>query len=372
MFSALADDDDEPQQQQKVVQKKAAPAQPKKQDERPKTAAPPKFQDLGDFEGVTGQETKTRGGFRGGRGGQRGGRGGARGGRGERREGEEGRSPPRGGFRGGRGGRGGRGERREGEEGGFEPRGDNTDRPRGRGRATRGRGGRPQGEEGAAVEGGDEGVLYVQRKERVDHVGKDQHFQGKKTEQWHPYDRRSGTGRGRDVAKGGHGKGNVGKVEDEIKYGEEVTPATEENKVEKTAVEGVDQEEVPQLEGSPDVKRQREEPVEEEEEKGLTLQEFLAQKKTVGIKKEARLAEQVVKANIEKVVKDSEKTQQINSQLKDRDLYATGRQEGADLLGFQGGDDEYYPREERSGRGGRRGGRGGNRGGAARGGNQGG
>jgi hypothetical protein len=33
----------------------------------------------------------------------------------------------------------------------------------------------------------------------------------------HPYDRRSGTGRGRDVAKEGHGKGNWGKpVEDDV------------------------------------------------------------------------------------------------------------------------------------------------------------
>lgn len=118
------------------------------------------------------------------------------------------------------------------------------------------------------------------------------------------------------------------------------------------------------------MKRARDEPIEEEEEKGQTLQDFLAKKKTVGIKKEARKAEEVSKSNIEKVEKQADRIQSIASQLKDRDTYAIGRQEGADLLGFQGGDDEFV-REERSGRGGRRGGRGGARGGQ-RGGAQGG
>lgn len=324
MFSAFADDDDEPQQQ-KVAQKKpqTVAAQPKKQDQpRPQTAVKQfKQEDLGDFEAVTGNEPRVRGGFRGGRGGNRGGRGGARGGRGERREGEEGR----GGFRGGRGGfRGGRGERREGEEGAQENRGDGTDRPRGRGRGGRGRGARPLGEDGQPIEGGDEGVLYVQRKEKTDHVGKDEHFKGKRNEQWHPYDRRSGTGRGRDLNKGGHGKGNVGKVEDEVKFGEEVTPG-EEVKTEKVQVEGAEEEETPQAEAGSPEKRQREEPVEEEEQKGLTLQEYLASKKTVGLKKEARAVEAVQKANIEKVEKTTDRTQQINSQLNNRDLYATGK-----------------------------------------------
>lgn len=51
------------------------------------------------------------------------------------------------------------------------------------------------------------------------------------------------------------------------------------------------------------MKRARDEPIEEEEEKGQTLQDFLAKKKTVGIKKEARKAEEVSKSNIEKVEK---------------------------------------------------------------------
>lgn len=361
MFSALADDDDEPQQQQKTVQQKkpVQQAQPKPQEQRPKTAKPLRTEDLADFDGVTGQETRTRGGARGGRGGRggfRGERGGARGGfrGGERREGEEG--APRRGRGEYRGGRGGRGERREGEEG-NEPRAEG-DRPRGRGRG-RGRG-RPQGE-GATVEG-DEGVLYVDRKEKVDFQGKEEHFQGKKNEKWHPFDRRSGTGRGRDVAKGGHGKGNWGKPADEVNATEGTEPVVggEETKVQATPTEeGADAQ---PKEEEVEERRPREEPVEEEEEKGLTLQEFLAQKKSAGIRKEARKPEEVKKAGIEKVEKQADRVNQINSSLRDRDLYATGKAEGADLMGFQGGDDDF-PREERSGRGGRRGGRGGARGG---------
>jgi hypothetical protein len=83
--------------------------------------------------------------------------------------------------------------------------------------------------------------------------------------------------------------------------------------------------------------QEREEVVDKEEEENknkLTLQEYLAQKKTVGLRKEARKPEEVKKAGIEKVEKQADKTTSINNQLKERDLYATSKQEGADLLGF--------------------------------------
>lgn len=61
---------------------------------------------------------------------------------------------------------------------------------------------------------GDEGVLYDAPKEHVDFQGKHEGFTGKQREQWHPFDRKSGTGRGKELIKGGHGKANWGDLED--------------------------------------------------------------------------------------------------------------------------------------------------------------
>lgn len=60
-------------------------------------------------------------------------------------------------------------------------------------------------------------MIIGEKKERVDWRGKSSGFRGKPRHQGdHPYDRKSGTGRGRELAKGGHGKGNWGDVKDEI------------------------------------------------------------------------------------------------------------------------------------------------------------
>ncbi len=403
MFSMLAEhDDDEPQVKTQV---KKAPVQVKKAEVKPQTAKP-RADFANDFDGVTGDDQRQpsrggrggrggdRGGFRGGRGGDRGGRGGFRGGRGERPEGQEGER--RGGFRGGRGERaegeegerrggyrGGRGERAEGEDGerrggyrgrgGF--RGGRGERAEGEEGETsyrgRGRGGRGRGR-GAAVEGeGDEGVTQYVRKERVDYAGKEEHFEGKRREQWHPYDRKSGTGRGtRDLAKGGHGRGNLGNTEDVVKHGEDVG---ENSPVKKVEVEGEQPEATEETETKAEVEERprREEIVdaEEEENKGkLTLQEYLAQKKTVNIKKEVRAHEEIKKnANVEEIKRDgSDRIEAKFTSLKSQDIYSAGtaKSENVELLGFQaGGDDEWVPRETRGrgGRGGRgaRGGRGG-------------
>lgn len=108
----------------------------------------------------------------------------------------------------------------------------------------------------------------------------------------------------------------------------------------------------------------REEPVEEEEEKGgMTLEEYLAQRKTVNIKKEARKPEEIKKANIEKAERAEDRNEPKQSSIKNQELYnvSLAVSENAQLLGFQGEEEEYYPRESRrGGRGGRgRGGRGG-------------
>ena len=42
------------------------------------------------------------------------------------------------------------------------------------------------------------------------HRGKTHYYSGKPREDYHPYDRKSGTGRGREVKREGHGKGNWG------------------------------------------------------------------------------------------------------------------------------------------------------------------
>jgi hypothetical protein len=67
------------------------------------------------------------------------------------------------------------------------------------------------------VQEGDEGILYLAPKEPTDFFGKHDAFQGKSREQWHPFDKKTGTGRGKELPKGGHGKGNWGNLDDELK-----------------------------------------------------------------------------------------------------------------------------------------------------------
>jgi plasminogen activator inhibitor 1 RNA-binding protein len=63
----------------------------------------------------------------------------------------------------------------------------------------------------------DTGMVLTDTKEHVDFLGKHEGFQGKPREKWHPYDRKSGTGRGKELPKSGHGKGNWGNLGDELK-----------------------------------------------------------------------------------------------------------------------------------------------------------
>ena len=95
---------------------------------------------------------------------------------------------------------------------------------------------------------------------------------------------------------------------------------------------------------------------EEEETKQLTLEEYLAQKKRPGFKKEARAPEALKKENIEKVETGKQKIETISSNIKNAEVHtiSTGKTETAQLLGFQG-EEEEYPRERgfRGGRGGR-------------------
>ena len=60
----------------------------------------------------------------------------------------------------------------------------------------------------------------------MDFQGRHEGYNGKPRETWHPYDRKSGTGRGREVVKQGHGKANWGDLKDELALGERSLPAS--------------------------------------------------------------------------------------------------------------------------------------------------
>lgn len=64
-----------------------------------------------------------------------------------------------------------------------------------------------------SAENGDEDPGQVQdrvRRERPPRDNREERFEGKKREEWHPQDRKSGTGRGRRDQKDGEGKAGWG------------------------------------------------------------------------------------------------------------------------------------------------------------------
>jgi plasminogen activator inhibitor 1 RNA-binding protein len=124
-------------------------------------------------------------------------------------------------------------------------------------------------------------------KETHDYKGKTLHYRGNPREK-HPYDRRSGTGRGIEIKKDGHGKFNLGRPEDVLRP--EATEGAEEVPEDTTGKVGEVKEEQFQ-----DAKKE-----EEPEDTGLTLEEFLSSKKKATQKKEARKPEEMKKTNIEK------------------------------------------------------------------------
>jgi len=163
-------------------------------------------------------------------------------------------------------------------------------------------------------------MIIGERKERVDYRGKTSHYRGaRRHADDHPFDRKSGTGRGRDLTKGGHGKGNWGDIRDEV------TGQIDAANIEKPATEGVVPEEGAEpkegaeptpVEEAPEEKSPVK-PVEEEEEvKGLTLEEYLAQKKKPTQRKEARAVEAIKKDNIEKVETSKHKVETIDSNIR--------------------------------------------------------
>ena len=302
----------------------------------------------------------------------------------------------------GRGGRGeyrGRGEGRG--RGEYRPRGEGRGRGeyRGRGGEYRergeyrgeyrgGRGGRGRGrfrrEEGDRphTEGADEEVEGVEmEKPKVGeyderHHGKHTYYSGKSREEWHPYDRKSGTGRGRYAKKEGFGRGGWGNERAIYKKKGELTPEREVSEERKEGEEGETHE------GGDDKprgerrerrerrdRREEEEKEEkeesEEEETGMTMEDFMKLKKekqaNIPKKLEGRKAESIKAKNLQQAEQTKTFAMTLENQLQDKDVYNVGAVKSKDnqLLGFgEAPDEEYY--EERRGRRGRgRGGRGG-------------
>lgn len=350
MFSALDSDSED-----EKLQTKPVPKQTNKdtQHAKAKNQAKQKVA-TSDFEDGTvarGKDSRGRGRGRGGRG------------RGDRARGDRGRGRGRGGFggegydtevRGGRGrGRGGRGRGR-GERG------------RGRGRFDRGRGrggyrGR-QDQEGAYSHlATKEQVLSKEELEASQAEGAEEHA----TEEFGKhggYDKRSGTGHGREVKKGGAGKGGWGVEETdnlehrdaeaaaEIAEGEQPATETEEAKVEgEGEAEG---------EGEPEANT-------------MSYAEYLEKRKQDNAnltKTEARAPEEIKLKNIQKH-EGKKAAKGAASAIKAHESYApTGIKSEVDL-GFGAApdsSDDDEPSYNDRGRGGRgRGGRG--RGGRGRG-----
>lgn len=183
-----------------------------------------------------------------------------------------------------------------------------------------------------------------------EHANKErQPFAGKPREGAHPYDRKSGTGRGRrpENKRDGHGKGNWGDNQEQV-YKQKGTDEGDERKPEEE-------------------EKKKEEPKEKEEEKvqvieeviGVSLDDF-KQTRNATQKKEARQAEGIKGAKVEAHADEKEKQSTVlqNQYLKG------GMAKTADVnnvyLGFGNvADDDEIPQRGRGGRGGRGGRRGG-------------
>lgn len=159
------------------------------------------------------------------------------------------------------------------------------------------------------------------------------------------FDRHSGTGRGREVKKGGAGKANWGKDE-EAPADENAAAATE------TPVENAEAEVV--------------ERVEEEEDTTMTLQEYLAKKNQASLsgeafeKRDLREVDEKAFAGAKKLTKDGKTPDFVEAQYErvNREKKSGRKKVLLEDVGFRAGGQEER-RDSRGGRGGR--GRGGDR-----------
>lgn len=204
------------------------------------------------------------------------------------------------------------------------------------------------------MEQGDDVVEYKQRRDD----GKEHRHQGR-SDKHEGHDRRSGTGRGRGQKKEGHGKGNWGK-DDDVKKDEPTAEGAEgEEKKDEEAKPVEEKKPEPKEETEYDKEKRR---IREEEEKVKTLDDYLATRKTAGLKAQMREVEKFAEKNVTEGgnLQDARVTSKKSNVL----LYnaGQGKTQETELLGFQAGADDDFEDDRRGGRGGRGRGRG-NRGG---------
>ena len=168
-------------------------------------------------------------------------------------------------------------------------------------------------------------------------------------------DKKSGTGRGKkDMAKGGHGKGNWGT--DKADAG---AAAAADDKEQTEATEA------PAEATEEKVEVKEEKPAEPEivyQEVGITLDDYLAQQQAnskglLGQKANGRAHEKMSTKGIETIQEDKRRITTIDTKMSAKDTYAVKRNEGAELLAFRADDDDFGASAAAGGRGDRRGGR---------------
>lgn len=111
----------------------------------------------------------------------------------------------------------------------------------------------------------DDGGIPQLGKERYDYRGKHDSYMGNPRQTHHPFDRKSGTGKGKEVTKGGHGKGNWGDLRDEIEG--QLLFAGEDRPLAEEALGGIE---------APPISEDTE-AMEEEDTSKLTLEEYQRQ-----------------------------------------------------------------------------------------------
>ena len=343
MFAALASDSDD---EYKAVESKKTTAKDKAakmQKDETREVVGTRRTEEGDFDYGPNKTRASRG--RGGRG--RGDRGRGRGGYGF--EGES---------RGGRGGYRGRGFGRGG------------DRGRGFGRGGRGRGGRGSGYggRGGKYSGPRDQYSKLATREQVTGHGEEVQEHHEEPQEWGKdryYERKSGTGYGKEVKKGGAGKGGWGAPEADTK----LEHLEAETAVKIVDTEGEENKEEKPSEGTHVEFKEDKKEEEEEEVNNLTYSEYIAQKKAAqGTLKKgtARKPEELKVKNIQNYEKNDYSVKGFKSNVAKGTAYAPSGLTGDVEFGFQPlGDEpeETYERSDRGGRGRGRGGRGGYRGG---------
>lgn len=231
----------------------------------------------------------------------------------------------------------------------------------GRGGERGGRGGERGGRPRTAAVDGEEGAARVERAERG---GERKRFEGKAREDAHPMDRQDGTGRGRrgDRKGGAASKGNWGDNKKADGADGEEPRERRERKPREPREPREKKEHQHEEEKKP-------EPVVEEEEVGFTLDDYMVQKKTDGLKKNevrkhAKIDDKNVKENANKDTSLFAATPEFS--LAGNQTHKQSAGAGAELLGFGNVnyDDDFRgprgadrPQQRPAQRGGRKGGK---------------